>query len=91
MISEFSNTLQPSGGDFFSISYGGFQAFLGGIQDRRVYIQDSRFRKDQNGGAAKFKVSFFCAPFYDQSVAVIMDFSYQKGTYFHLDQETEML
>ena len=90
MISEFSNTLQPSGGDFFSISYGGFQTFLGGIQDRWIYIQDSLFCKYQYGGAAKFKVAFFRTSIYNKPVAVIMDFSYQESTYFHLDQKTEM-
>ena len=63
---------------------------MGGFQDRQVHIQDSLFREDQDRGAAKFKVSFFCPPFYYQSVAVIMDFPYQEGTHFHLNQKTEM-
>ena len=63
---------------------------MGGIQDRLIHIQDSLFCKYQDRGAAKFKVSFFCAPFYDKPVSVIMDFSYQESAYFHLNQKAEL-
>ena len=78
-----SDTLWPSGGGFFSADYGGFQAFLGGIQNRLVYIQDSLFCKYPNRGAAEIKVSFFRAPFCHKSASVIMDFSYQESACFH--------